>query len=97
MHFEEPDNLAFLRPNYAATVVKLVEQLGGKPFLTDCNTLYVGGRKSALDRACVDMVNAQPPIQGTQLTEGNKKNHSDNLDTNHPQTNWRSGLDHAEK
>lgn len=49
MHFGEPGNLAFLRPNYAAAVVKLVRSLGGKPFLTDCNTLYVGGRKNALD------------------------------------------------
>lgn len=49
MHFGEPGNLAFLRPNYAATVVDVVKQLGGRPFLTDCNTLYVGGRKHALD------------------------------------------------
>ena len=27
----------------------MVKELGGKPFLTDCNTLYVGGRKNALD------------------------------------------------
>ena len=49
MHFGEPGNLAFLRPNYAAVVVNAVKELGGKPFLTDCNTLYVGGRKNALD------------------------------------------------
>ena len=49
MHFGEPGNLAFLRPNYAAVVVKVIRALGGKPFLTDCNTLYVGGRKNALD------------------------------------------------
>ena len=49
MHFGEPGNLAFLRPNYAAVMVELVKELGGKPFLTDCNTLYVGGRKNALD------------------------------------------------
>ena len=49
MHFGEPGNLAYLRPNYAKTVADLVRQLGGKPFLTDCNTLYVGGRKNALD------------------------------------------------
>lgn len=49
MHFGEPGNLAFLRPNYAAVVVDMVKELGGKPFLTDCNTLYVGGRKNALD------------------------------------------------
>ncbi|MGN1307574.1 MAG: DUF362 domain-containing protein [Faecousia sp.] len=49
LHFGEPGNLAYLRPNYARTLVDLVKQLGGKPFLTDCNTLYVGGRKNALD------------------------------------------------
>lgn len=49
LHFGEPGNLAYLRPNYARTVVDLVRQLGGKPFLTDCNTLYVGKRKNALE------------------------------------------------
>jgi uncharacterized Fe-S center protein len=49
IHFGEPGNLAYLRPNYAKTVVDLVRSLGGKPFLTDANTLYVGGRKNALD------------------------------------------------
>lgn len=49
MHFGEPGNLAYLRPNYAKTVVDVIRELGGKPFLTDCNTLYVGGRKNALD------------------------------------------------
>lgn len=27
----------------------MVKELGGKPFLTDCNTLYVGSRKNALE------------------------------------------------
>lgn len=49
IHFGEPGNLAYLRPNYAKRIVELVKSLGGKPFLTDCNTLYVGGRKNALD------------------------------------------------
>ncbi|MCH1983694.1 DUF362 domain-containing protein [Ruminococcus sp. OA3] len=49
MHFGEPGNLAYLRPNYAKTVVDVVRELGGRPFLTDCNTLYIGGRKNALD------------------------------------------------
>ena len=49
MHFGEPGNLAFLRPNWAKVVVDLVKDKGGKPFLTDCNTLYVVGRKNALD------------------------------------------------
>lgn len=49
IHFGEPGNLAYLRPNYAKTVADMVKEFGGKPFLTDCNTLYVGGRKNALD------------------------------------------------
>lgn len=49
IHFGEPGNLSYLRPNYAKTVVDLVKELGGKAFLTDCNTLYVGRRKNALD------------------------------------------------
>jgi len=49
IHFGEMGNLAFLRPNYARVVADKVAELGGKPFLTDCNTLYVGSRKNALD------------------------------------------------
>ena len=49
IHFGEPGNLAYLRPNYAKVVADVVKELGGKPFLTDCNTLYVGRRKNALD------------------------------------------------
>lgn len=49
IHFGELGNLAFLRPNYAKVVVDLVKEQGGKAFLTDCNTLYVGSRKNALD------------------------------------------------
>ena len=45
IHFGEPGNLAYLRPNYAKAVADLIKELGGKPFLTDCNTLYVGRRK----------------------------------------------------
>ena len=49
MHFGELGNLSFLRPNYARAVVDVVKSLGGKPFLTDCNTLYPGFRKNALE------------------------------------------------
>ena len=49
MHFGEPGNLSYLRPNYAKAVADLVKELGGRPFLTDCNTLYVGRRKDALE------------------------------------------------
>ncbi len=47
LHFGEPGNLSYLRPNYAKVVADVVKSLGGQPFLTDCNTLYVGRRKNA--------------------------------------------------
>lgn len=49
IHFGELGNLSFLRPNHARAVADVVKELGGKPFLTDCNTLYVGSRKNALE------------------------------------------------
>lgn len=49
IHFGEPGNLSYLRANYAKVVVDAVKKAGGMPFLTDCNTLYVGRRKNALD------------------------------------------------
>jgi uncharacterized Fe-S center protein len=48
IHFGEPGNLSFLRPNFAKTVADYIKKLGGMPFLTDCNTLYVGRRNNAL-------------------------------------------------
>ena len=47
LHFGELGNLSFLRANYAKVVADFVKERGGKPFLTDCNTLYVGSRKNA--------------------------------------------------
>ena len=49
LHFGEPGNLTYLRPNYAKAVADVVKELGGVPFLTDCNTLYPGRRKNALE------------------------------------------------
>ena len=49
IHFGEPGNLAYIRPNYAAKIVDVIRGLGGKPFLTDSNTLYTGGRSNAVD------------------------------------------------
>lgn len=49
IHFGEPGNLSYLRPNYSKVLVDLIKAQGGKAFLTDCNTLYVGRRKNALD------------------------------------------------
>ena len=47
IHFGEPGNLAYLRPNYAAHIVRYLKSKGAVPFLTDCNTLYWGRRANA--------------------------------------------------
>ncbi len=49
IHFGEEGNLAYLRHNYARALVEMIKERGGKPFLTDANTLYVGYRTNALD------------------------------------------------
>ena len=46
IHFGEPGNLAYIRPNYAARIVKFLKSKGAVPFLTDCNTLYFGRRSN---------------------------------------------------
>ena len=46
MHFGELGNIAYLRPQYAKAVADLVKEQKGIPFLTDCNTLYPGSRRS---------------------------------------------------
>ena len=48
IHFGEPGNMSYLRPNWAKVVVDKIKSLGGLPFLTDCGTLYVGRRNNAL-------------------------------------------------
>lgn len=47
IHFGEPGNMAYLRPNYAATIVRFLKSKDAVPFLTDCNTLYFGRRSNA--------------------------------------------------
>lgn len=49
IHFGEPGNLSYLRPNYAKALADVIKAQGGRPFLTDCNTLYPGHRKNALE------------------------------------------------
>lgn len=62
IHFGEPGNLAYIRPNYAARMATLLRSLGAKPFLTDCNTLYSGRRSNAVDHLESAMENGFNPI-----------------------------------
>lgn len=62
MHFGELGNLGFLRPNYAKAVVDVVKDAGGVPFLTDCNTLYPGSRKNAIEHMYCAWENGFTPL-----------------------------------
>ena len=62
LHFGEYGNLSFLRPNYAKVVADIVRENGGMPFLTDCNTLYVGRRKHALEHMDTANLNGYGPM-----------------------------------
>ena len=62
IHFGEPGNLAYLRPNYSKVLADLIKEQGGRVFLTDCNTLYVGRRKNALDHLDAAYENGYNPF-----------------------------------
>ena len=80
IHFGEYGNLAYLRPNYARVVADLVRELGGKPFLTDCNTLYVGSRKNALDHLETAYANGFSPFStGCHILIGDGLKGSDEI------------------
>lgn len=71
MHFGELGNLAYLRPNYAKAVADLVKEKGGLPFLTDCNTLYPGSRKNALEHLdCAEINGFNPTTTGCHIIIG---------------------------
>lgn len=61
-HFGEKGNLAFLRPNYARAIVDIVKSQGGIPFLTDCNTMYPGYRKNAVEHLYTAWENGFTPM-----------------------------------
>ncbi len=81
LHFGEPGNLAYLRPNYAKVLCDLIKELGGKPFLTDCNTLYVGRRKDALEHMDAAYENGYNPFTtGCQIIIGDGLKGTDDIE-----------------
>ncbi|MCL4079514.1 DUF362 domain-containing protein [Coriobacteriia bacterium Es71-Z0120] len=49
LHFGEAGNTGFVHPVYLREVVRRIKAVGGRPFLTDANTLYRGERANAVD------------------------------------------------
>ena len=68
IHFGELGNMAYLRPDYAAVIIGIIKEMGGKPFLTDCNTLYTGWRSNAIDHQDTAMKHGYTPFStGAQI------------------------------
>lgn len=81
MHFGELGNISYLRPNYARAVVDAVKSLGGKPFLTDCNTMYPGSRKNALEHLYCAWENGFTPLTvGCPIIIGDGLKGTDDVD-----------------
>ena len=80
MHFGELGNLAFLRPNYAKAVADVVKENGRLPFLTDCNTLYPGSRKNALEHMdCANINGFNTITTGCQIIIGDGLKGTDDI------------------
>ena len=62
LHFGEPGNLSYIRPNYVAVIVRMIKELNGLPFLTDANTLYKGKRSDAVNHLQTAMKNGFNPM-----------------------------------
>ena len=81
MHFGELGNISYLRPNYARAVVEAVKSLGGKPLLTDCNTMYPGSRKNAIEHLYCAWENGFTPLTvGCPIIIGDGLKGTDDVD-----------------
>jgi uncharacterized Fe-S center protein len=89
------------RPNFHINVVNQVS-----PYC-DCHGendaaiipdigIFAGFDPVALDKACIDAVNAAPAI-ATSVLSDRERTHHDHFTDIHPATDWRSQIAHAEK
>ncbi|HTY15763.1 MAG TPA: DUF362 domain-containing protein [Methanoregulaceae archaeon] len=88
LHFGEMGNDSYINPVFVREVVDRVRSCGGKPFLTDSNTLYLGSRANAVDHIETAIrhgfdyaVAGAPLIIADGLTGGNTRKVT--IDKNH--------------
>ncbi len=62
MHFGEMGNLTYIRHNYVPVLANFIKEKGGVPFLIDCNTLYIGERRNAIDHLETATANGFSPL-----------------------------------
>ena len=57
LHVGELGNPYYVQPFFIHEIVRKVKELGGKPFLTDSNTLYRAQRYNAYDHMITALMN----------------------------------------
>ena len=62
IHFGEYGNLGHIRHQYSKVVCDYIKEKGGKPFLTDASTLYIGSRNNAIDHLDCAYINGYSPL-----------------------------------
>ena len=68
IHFGEKGNTSFIRPVYVRRFVEAVKAAGAAPFITDCNTLYVGTRSQSAGHLTTALENGfAPSVVGAPL------------------------------
>lgn len=81
VHFGEYGNLAYPKPQYVRVISDLVKSKGGIPFMIDCNTLYVGMRKNAVEHlACAELNGFNSVTTGCQTIIGDGLKGSDDVE-----------------
>ncbi len=62
VHWGEPGNVGYVPVPYVRTIVDLIKQAGGVPFVTDTNTLYTGMRRDAVQNLEAAAHNGYSPL-----------------------------------
>ncbi len=81
VHFGEQGNLSYPKPQYVRVISDIVKEKGGIPFITDCNTLYVGMRKNAVEHLqCAELNGFNSVTTGCQTIIGDGLKGSDDVE-----------------
>ncbi|QJB55875.1 DUF362 domain-containing protein [Pseudodesulfovibrio sp. zrk46] len=68
IHFGEQGTTGFLRPLWVKPILDFITECGGKPFLTDASTLYVGQRGEAVSHhMCAARHGWDPLVMGAPV------------------------------
>ena len=81
LHFGEYGNLSYPKPQYVRVIADRIRKNGGIPFMVDCNTLYVGMRKNAVEHLqCAELNGFNSVTTGCQTIIGDGLKGSDDVE-----------------